>query len=239
MTARGSSHDRRRVRHSRGFSNTVSLESDRSELFERISADVGDARVIDAMRRVPREKFVPEASAHVSYADLALPIACGQTISQPYIVALSVSALEIRQMDRVLELGTGSGYQAAVLAELAREVVTLERIEWLAQTARIRLGSLGYDNVIVRPAEEALGLPDEPPFNAIVVAAAAPRIPKELVAQLEIGGRMVVPVGSRTEQELMKLTRTEHGISAKTLGACRFVPLVGEGAWSERDDDDQ
>ncbi|HJO82561.1 MAG TPA: protein-L-isoaspartate(D-aspartate) O-methyltransferase [SAR202 cluster bacterium] len=216
----------------------MSSGSDKIDLFERISADVGDDRVIEAMRRVPREAFVAEASAHVSYADLALPIACGQTISQPYIVALSVSALEIRRMDRVLELGTGSGYQAAVLAELAREVVTLERIEWLAETAKIRLASLGYDNVIVRPAEDALGSPDDPPFNAIVVAAAAPRIPNELVAQLEIGGRMVVPVGSRSEQELMKLTRTEHGYSMKTLGACRFVPLIGEGAWSEHDDDD-
>ncbi len=217
----------------------MSSNSDENDLFNRIRSEVRDNRVVEAMQRVPREAFVPEASAHVAYADLALPIPCGQTISQPYIVALAVSALEIKRMDRVLELGTGSGYQAAVLAELAREVVSLERVKWLAQTAKIRLASLGYDNVDVRPAGEKLGLPDEPPFNAIVVAAAAPRIPKELVEQLEIGGRLVVPVGSRTEQELMKLTQTEHGYSTKTLGGCRFVPLIGEGAWSEDDEDDQ
>jgi protein-L-isoaspartate(D-aspartate) O-methyltransferase len=209
----------------------MALNQDKKRLLDRIEADVSDQRVVGAMMRVDREAFIPEASAHLAYDDVALPIGEGQTISQPYIVALMVSALEVRTTDSVLEVGTGSGYQAAVLAQLARQVTTVERISTLAEGARARLASLGLDNVTVHPTGDALGWPPGAPYNGIIVAAAAPRLPGDLIDQLDTGGRLVVPVGSREQQELMKITRTAEGISVETLGSCRFVPLVGEGAW--------
>ena len=208
-------------------------ENDKKELFDRISVELKDERVVEAMIRVPREAFVPIELAHLAYADMALNIGHDQTISQPYMVALMTSALEVRRMDRILDIGTGSGYQAAVLAQLARQVVTTERIHALIQSAKTRLDALGYTNIIVREAGPALGLPGEPRFNGIIVGAGAPKLPRELVDQLEIGGRLVVPVGSRDEQQLMKVTKTPHGFSVATLGGCRFVPLIGEGAWPD------
>lgn len=208
-------------------------ESDRQDLFERILNELDDQRVADAMMTVPRERFVPPEASHLAYADMALAIGRDQTISQPFMVALMVSALEVRRMDRVLDVGTGSGYQAAVLAELAREVVTTERIPELAQSARQRLESMGYANISVREAGPVLGLPAEARFNAIVVGAGAPKLPHQLVDQLVLGGRLVIPVGSRTEQQLMKVIRTAHGFSVSTLGGCRFVPLIAEGAWPD------
>ncbi len=214
----------------------MALEEEKKRLLDRIEADVADQRVVDAMTRVAREAFIPEASAHLAYDDNALPIGEGQTISQPYIVALMVSALEVRSTDAVLEVGTGSGYQAAVLAQLAREVTTVERITALADSARARLASLGLASVTVHLAGAALGWPPGAPYNGIIVAAAAPRLPRDLIDQLVIGGRLVVPVGSREQQELMKVTRTAEGISVETFGSCRFVPLVGEGAWEDVND---
>ena len=192
---------------------------------------MGDARVIEAMGRVPREAFVPESSVGQAYDDIALPIGEGQTISQPYIVALMVNALELRRSDKVLEIGTGSGYQAAILAELASQVISVERIPTLADSAQQRLRSLGYTNVEVCLAETELGWPAGTPYNAIVVAAGAPTLPRDLMEQLEIGGRLIMPVGSMEAQELMKVSRTADSFSVRTLGSCRFVPLVGKDAW--------
>ena len=208
-------------------------ERDKKALFDRISVELDDQRVIEAMLRVPREEFVPAEAAHLAYADMALAIGHDQTISQPYMVALMTSVLGVRRMDRVLDIGTGSGYQAAVLAELAREVVSTERILTLIRPAERRLQSLGYANITVKRAGRELGLPGEPRFNGIIVGAGAPKLPTELVEQLEIGGRLVVPVGSRQEQQLMKVVRTHDGFSVATLDGCRFVPLIGEGAWPD------
>ena len=157
-------------------------ERDKKALFDRISVELDDQRVIEAMLRVPREKFVPAEAAHLAYADMALAIGHDQTISQPYMVALMTSVLGVRRMDRVLDIGTGSGYQAAVLAELAREVVSTERILTLIRPAERRLQSLGYANITVKRAGRELGLPDEPRFNGIIVGAGAPKLPTELGA---------------------------------------------------------
>jgi protein-L-isoaspartate(D-aspartate) O-methyltransferase len=194
---------------------------------------VGDPKVVEAMERVPREAFIPEDVRHLAYEDAPLPIGEGQTISQPFIVALMVSALELRRSDKALEVGTGSGYQAAILAELASRVVTVERVQTLADSARARLASLGYANVEVLLAGAQLGWPAEAPYDAIIVAAGAPKLPRELIDQLTVGGRLVVPVGSLDSQELMKVTRTQDGFSVRSLGPCRFVPLIGEGAWPQ------
>lgn len=201
---------------------------------DRIGRDVDDPKVLQAMGRVPREKFVPEPHALMAYDDIPLPIGQEQTISQPYIVAMMVSALELRQTDRVLEVGTGSGYQTAILAELARQVVSVERIKLLADSARERLEALGYTNFEVLQAGQELGCPAKAPYDAIIVAAGAPKLPQELMEQLATRGRLVIPVGTRESQELMKVSRSEVGYSFRTMGACRFVPLIGEDAWSER-----
>ena len=211
----------------------MKLEDSRHRLFERLRREIGDDRVIAAMGRVPREAFIPEYHVSLAYEDIPLPIGEGQTISQPFIVALMVSSMELRRTDKVLEIGTGSGYQAAVLAELAQKVISVERIETLRDSARQRLSSLGYTNVDVRTAGAELGHPEGAPFDAIVVAAGAPKLPRELTEQLTVGGRLVIPVGSEETQELMKVTRTGEGCCVATLGACRFVPLIGKGAWPE------
>ena len=211
----------------------MKLKDSRHRLLERLRQEIHDDRVISAMARVPREAFIPEYDVSLAYEDAPLPIGEGQTISQPFIVALMVSSLELRRTDKVLEIGTGSGYQAAVLAELAREVISVERIETLRDSARQTLRSLGYTNVDVRTAGVELGHLEGAPYDAIVVAAGAPKLPRELTEQLTVGGRLVIPVGSQQTQELMKVTRTGEGSSVATLGACRFVPLIGKGAWPE------
>ena len=213
----------------------ATLEEKKAKLIDSLAREVSDQRVLDAIRAVPRERFVPDSHRSAAYDDVALSIAAGQTISQPTMVAIMVHSLELRRFDRVLEIGTGSGYQAAILARLAREVTTVERIPALADTARSRLRSLGYTNIRVRLAGRTLGRSADGPYNAIVVSAAAPRLPSDLVDQLEIGGRLVVPVGSLSEQNLMKTIKTPDGISTRSLGACRFVPLIGDGAWSEEE----
>ena len=212
-----------------------SIEQDRWDLFKGLRRKVRDDEVIDAMERVPREAFVPWESRRAAYKDVALSIGEGQTISQPYVVALMTSALGLGGAERVLEVGTGSGYQAAVLSNLVPRgrVLTVERIPGLAQRARSELGRLGCGNVEVRVEGRVLGCPDEAPFDAIIVAAASPAIPHTLVAQMAVGGRMVIPVGTRWEQELVRVLKTDEGVSVSLLGPCRFVPLIGPDAWPD------
>ena len=211
------------------------VERARDRLLQKLSGEISDKRVIDAIAAVPRERFVRTSERHVAYDDIALGIAAGQTISQPTIVAIMLQEMELRRFDRVLEIGTGSGYQAAVLGELVREVVTVERVPELANSANLLLTRLGYSNIRVEEAGIGLGRPEEAPFDAIVVAAAAPRLPRTLIGQLEIGGRLVIPVGNLREQTLMKVVMTVDGAITSALGACRFVPLIGREAWSESD----
>ncbi len=209
------------------------LNSDRKELFSNLRRGIRSKSVLRAMQRVPREVFVPIDERHRAYLDMPLAIGGGQTISQPYIVALITEALRLQPADKVLEVGAGSGYQAAVLAELVPDgkVVTVEVVRRLAQRARETLCELGYENIVVENASEALGCPGRGPYDAIVVSAAAPCLPPNLIAQLAVGGRMVVPVGNREQQELVFVLRTGEGISLRMLGPCRFVPLIGREAF--------
>ena len=190
--------------------------------------DIVDQRVLDAMERVPRELFVPDGEQHRAYADAALPIGQGQTISQPYMVARIAEALGLAGGEKVLDVGSGSGYQAAVLAELADEVHTIERIPELAEEARENLAAAGYDRVQVHVGDGSLGLADEAPFTAIAVAAAAPGLPELLYGQLEPRGRLAVPVGGRWGQRLEVIVRSPEGPAIVHSVPCRFVPLVGE-----------
>lgn len=188
---------------------------------------ITDERVLDAMARVPRELFVPEGMAELAYEDGALPIGFGQTISQPYIVGAICSLLELSGDERVLDVGTGSGYQAAVLAELAAEVTTIERVPELYEAAVAALARAGYQRVEVRLGDGSLGVPERAPFSAIAVAAAAPTVPRALYEQLVEGGRLVVPRGSLWGQELIQVVKTDDGPVERESVACRFVPLVG------------
>jgi protein-L-isoaspartate(D-aspartate) O-methyltransferase len=209
------------------------LETARERLLERLRLEISDEGVLRAIAKVPREAFIPGNSRHLAYEDRPLPIAEGQTISQPFIVALMTQALELVGTEKVLELGTGSGYQTAILAEMAREVITVERFPNLAERAKQVLGKLGYANVQVHLAEKNLGWRAEAPYDARMVTAAAPRIPKELVSQLAVNGRMVIPVGSRWDQDLLQVRKQERGMAITNLTTCRFVPLIGEEGWSE------
>ena len=209
------------------------VERAKDRLLRKLSREISDQRVLNAIASVPREKFVRSADRHLAYEDVALGLSSGQTISQPTIVAIMLQEMELRRYDRVLEIGTGSGYQAAILGELTREVVTVERVPELAASARLLLARLGHGNIRVEQAGGVLGRPEDPPFDAIVVAAAAPRLPQALLSQLEIGGRLIIPVGSLREQSLMKIVKTVDGPVTRALGACRFVPLIGRDAWSE------
>ncbi|HET8611968.1 MAG TPA: protein-L-isoaspartate(D-aspartate) O-methyltransferase [Sphingomonas sp.] len=194
---------------------------------------VRDARLLDAMRTVPRERFVSEELADAAYRDSPLPIGEGQTISQPYIVALMLEAAEIGPRDRVLEVGAGSGYAAAVAGRIAAHVYAIEWHEALAQAARARLAALGYDNIELRGGDGSGGWPEHAPFDAIIVSAGGPDVPEPLKAQLAIGGRLLIPVGPRLSQTLLKLTRRDRDrFDAQNLGAVAFVPLVGEKGWA-------
>ena len=210
------------------------LEAHRQALFASLRAAVADDAVIEAMAQVPREAFVPPDLRHAAYDDRALPIGYDQTISQPLIIAIMTTALKLRPTDRVLEVGTGSGYQAAVLSLLAGTVITVERMQRLTLPARQRLADLGFDNVQVRQAGEELGWPEDAPYDAILVAAAAPRVPHSLVQQLSENGRIVIPVGSASRQSLLLVTVTSEGEETIDLGGCQFVPLIGPDAWDER-----
>jgi len=209
----------------------------RNRMVERQIAARGitDARVLDAMRAVRRELFVPDTERGYAYDDAPLPIGAGQTISQPYIVAYMMEALELESADKVLEIGAGSGYAAAVLAEIVEQVYAIERIADLAEMARSNLEHAGYTNVEVRHADGTLGWPEAAPFDAILISAGAPETPRVLRSQLAEGGRMVVPVGSHpSEQRLVRITRTGPDTFAEErLAHVRFVPLIGSEAWND------
>jgi protein-L-isoaspartate(D-aspartate) O-methyltransferase len=192
------------------------------------SRGIVDERVLAAMGRVPRELFVPDSVVHLAYEDGALPIGFGQTISQPFIVATICSLLGLSGSERVLDVGSGSGYQAAVLAELAAEVVSIERVPELGESAREALRQAGYGNVEVRVGDGSLGVPERAPYDGIAVAAAAPVIPPALYEQLVEGGRLVVPRGGRWGQDLVLVERTPAGPVERRSVSCRFVPLLGE-----------
>jgi protein-L-isoaspartate(D-aspartate) O-methyltransferase len=189
---------------------------------------IGDERVLEAMRQVPRDAFVPEGQRRRSYADSALPIGSEQTISQPWIVAAICQALELTGSEIVLEIGTGSGYSAAVLARLASEVVTIERHAGLADEARDRLAALGVGNVEVVVGDGSRGMPERAPFAAIAVHATAPSAPSALIGQLASDGRLVVPIASRDADMLTQLRRRDGELVSNLIGPCRFVPLIGE-----------
>jgi protein-L-isoaspartate(D-aspartate) O-methyltransferase len=207
---------------------------ERRRMVRRQLADRGitDRRVLAAMRAVPREAFVPPDLIHEAYGDYPLRIGAGQTISQPYIVALMTEAARLERRSRVLEIGTGSGYHAAVLARLAAAVWTVERLPDLARGARSRLAALGVANVTVLIGDGALGYPPAAPYDAILVAAAAPAPPPALLRQLAPGGRLVIPVGGRDVQQLMVYERTPGGTATRDLCACCFVPLVSREAFT-------
>lgn len=198
-----------------------------------IKRGIEDELVLKAFRKVEREKFVPDKNKKYAYEDGAQLIAAGQTISQPYIVAVMLEALEIKESDKVLEIGTGSGYAAALLAEIAAEVYTIERIEELALTARKVLSNLDYQNVKVKLGDGSLGWEENAPYDSILVSAAAPYVPEKLVEQLATGGKIVLPVGKRNKvQQLKQLTKKFNGkIKEKELEYVRFVPLIGEDSW--------
>jgi protein-L-isoaspartate(D-aspartate) O-methyltransferase len=209
------------------------FEEARARLVESLRPEISDERVLAAFGRVRRERFVPAEYRHAAYNDRPLPIGHGQTISQPLMVALMLQEMRLLGDEKVLDIGTGSGYQAALLAELAREVVSVERIPELAGRAAQVLAELGYKNVVVHLAGEVLGWPEAAPYDSIVVAAASPRVPQSLVDQLVMGGRLVIPVGERGGQDLLVVERTEMGTTVSRRGGCRFVPLVGKEAFAE------
>ncbi|MCL4503524.1 MAG: protein-L-isoaspartate(D-aspartate) O-methyltransferase [Deltaproteobacteria bacterium] len=192
---------------------------------------VADLRVLAAMRKVPRHLFIPSHLWDQAYNDYPLPIGENQTISQPYIVALMTELLEITETDRVLEVGTGSGYQAAILAELAAEVFSIDRVGGLADQARQVLDSLGYTNIKIRVGDGTLGWPEEMPFDAIIVTAGAPKVPRPLTEQLALGGRLVIPVGDVWSQTLTCVRKTREGLKFEYHGGCRFVRLIGKYGW--------
>lgn len=192
---------------------------------------ITDARVLEAMERVPRHLFVPPARRSAAYDDTPLPLGEGQTISQPYMVAWMTELLELEGDETVLEIGTGSGYQAAILGVLAARVYTVERIEELAAGAGARLNELGFENVRIVVGDGSKGLPEHAPYDAIIVTAGSPAVPEVLVDQLAVGGRMVIPVGTSSMQMLTLVTRDEEGVRHREIGTCVFVPLVGMYGW--------
>ena len=198
-----------------------------------ISREIRDSRVIAAMKKVPRHRFVEEALQSQAYSDHPLPIGEKQTISQPYMVALMTEALQLTGREKVLEIGAGSGYQTAILAELAEKVYSIERIRSLAIKARQLLYELGYFNVEIKIFDGTYGWSEESPFDAVLVTAGAPDIPEPLLDQLAMGGRLVIPVGDAFVQDLVRVTRSEGGIKKEDLGGCRFVKLVGKYGWDE------
>lgn len=213
----------------------INLENARKRMVESqiVSRGITDRRLIEAMLKIPRHIFVEEAMAAQSYSDTPLPIGDKQTISQPYMVALMTELLQLTGTEKVLEIGTGSGYQTAILARLADRIYTIERIRALALKARKALDALGLLNVNIKIDDGSRGWESEAPFNAILVTAGAPDIPQHLVDQLESGGRLVIPIGDQWEQVLVKVTKREDGtVSREDSVNCRFVKLIGEYGWS-------
>jgi protein-L-isoaspartate(D-aspartate) O-methyltransferase len=209
------------------------LDAAQARLIQSLSKEIRDRRVLEAMLRVPRELFVPFESRLSAYEDRPLSIGYGQTISQPFIVALMTQALSLKETDMVLELGTGSGYQTAIIAELAQYVISTERVAQLAELAKKTLDHLGYKNIEIHVVEGSLGWQPGAPYDAIIVTAGSPDIPGVLLEQLVYGGRMVVPVGTRWEQDLLRVTKGKRTNKIENMGGCRFVPLIGDGAWNE------
>jgi protein-L-isoaspartate(D-aspartate) O-methyltransferase len=215
-------------------------DSDRFEIARKrmvdiqiVSRGIDNEATLKAFLSVPRHLFVEEALRGQAYNDYPLPIGEGQTISQPYIAALMTQSLNLTSGDRVLEIGTGSGYQTAILAEIAKEVLSIERIEELAKKADELLQRLGYDNVRIKVDDGTHGWMEQCPFDAIIVAAASPDIPGALIDQLRDGGRLVIPVGGRSSQELVRALKKGHEIVRSNLGSCRFVKLIGEFGWMD------
>ena len=214
---------------------TAEYRIPRERMIDRLRKHYGieDARVLEAMRAVPRHFFVPEALQGRAYGDHALPIAANQTISQPFIVARMTELLELDERSRVLEIGAGSGYQTAVLARLAAQVYSIERIAELAREAQARIRRLGIYNATVKCFDGTLGWSANAPYDGILVAAGGPEVPEPLVAQLGPNGRLVIPVGdSRESQRLVRVVRTEKGLKREDHGPCAFVPLIGHYGWS-------
>ena len=212
------------------------FEKPRDRMIERHlkARGIRDSAVLEAMRSVPREAFLPESMADAAYEDTPLPIGHGQTISQPYIVALMTALIEPAKADRVLEIGTGSGYGAAILSRIVGKVYTAERHQDLAETAENRFRRLGYDNIRVRHGDGSLGWPEHAPYDGIVVTAGAPDVPQELKAQLAVGARLVIPTGSVHTQKLRRIRRTaEDAFEEEDLLSVRFVPLVGTASWQK------
>ncbi len=201
----------------------------REQLYDR---GIRDERVLAAMGKVPRERFIPPEHAANAYGDFPVAIGAGQTVSQPYIVADMLEKLALQPSDRVLEVGTGTGYQAAILGELAGEIWTIERHDQLAQKAHVILQELGYANIHVVHGDGSIGLPEQAPFDKILVAAAAPGIPQALVEQLAEGGRLVLPVGTRQDQQVQMIRKVNGQLQTTNHSPCRFVPLVGEQGWN-------
>jgi len=199
----------------------------KQKLFHELRREFGGSNAIDAMECVPRELFVPDAYRHLAYEDRALPIGDGQTISQPSIVAIMTRLLELKPSDKVLDVGTGSGYQAAILSLLVEKVISVERLPHISDIAKQRLSSLGYSNVQVAVARDVLGSPTDAPFDGIIVAAGAREIPLQLKCQMAEGGRMVIPVGQDMDKRLLKVLNSDGRFSVSSHGFCRFVPLLG------------
>ncbi len=214
--------------------------ADGFELLRQAMADnlrshykISDEKVLDVMNRLPRHRFVPDALRSQAYKDNALPIAGGQTISQPFIVARMTELLELDGTEKVLEIGAGTGYQTAVLASLARKVFAIERLPNLADEANRRLQAVGFTNVTLKSADGTIGWDAYQPYDAILVAAGGPVIPEPLVKQLKVGGKLVIPIGGeQLKQMLIRVTRTETSYTTENFGPCAFVPLIGEHGWS-------
>jgi protein-L-isoaspartate(D-aspartate) O-methyltransferase len=215
--------------------DTKAFAQERREMVDRLRNyyRITDERVLLAMATVPRHLFVPEALRSHAYGDHALPIDYGQTISQPFIVARESELLEVTRDDRVLEIGAGSGYQTAVLAEIAGQVFALERIPELARDAQNLIRKIGIYNATIKCFDGTYGWNEFAPYRGILVAAAAPEIPQTLVSQLSIGGHLVIPVGSEKEQRLLRVTRTEEGFESEDFGGCQFVKLIGRYGWEK------
>lgn len=219
--------------HNGAAPGAPALAASRLRMLDLLRRHVRDERVIEAMAAIPRERFVPAHLEQRAYDDSALAIGDGQTISQPLIVALMAEAMRIGSNDHVLEIGTGSGYAAAVLSRLARDVVTVERIAELGERARAMLATLHLENVRpIFPAKH-LGCKEYSPYDAILISAGAPHIPRSLLDQLAEGGRLIVPIGPRHGQQLVRATKTHHGLTLERLGQCAFVPLIDDEAWSD------
>jgi len=196
-----------------------------------IPRGIKDKRVLDAMKKVPRHFFLDESMQHRAYDDMAIAIGEGQTISQPYMVAVMTELLEIKGEERVLEIGTGSGYQAAILAELAKEIYTVERVQELAEQAEARFHALGYKNIHVKVGDGTSGWPEEAPFNRIIITAGTPKIPEPLIEQLSDEGIIIAPVGDRFSQQIVKIVKSKGKLSESFHTPCVFVPLIGEHGW--------